>query len=150
MSRLYQIIIVGALICAMSNASFSQDSLNVTIIGSFDTAWDWAYDVPHSGEYAYMATGITGIRIVYVSNTDTLFEVGIYDTPGEALALKIDSFYAYVADGEGFFRIADITNPENPFEVGFVELENTHAYGVFVSSSYAYVACGGLQIIDIS
>jgi len=79
------------------------------------------------------------------------FEVGSYDTPGEANDLVVSGSYAYVADGAAGLRIVRVADPESIEEVGRVDTPGD-ARDVVVSGVYAYVADGteGLQIVSIS
>lgn len=102
------------------------------------------------GNYAYIASDITGLRILNISNPSTPSLIGTYDTTGNARAVDLDSHYAYVADNLSCLQIIDISNPNNPLRVGGYDTGG-NACGVDVVGSYAYVADGGggLQIIDI-
>ena len=46
------------------------------------------------------------------------YEVGYYDTPGNAFDVHISGSYAYVADRGAGLRIIDISNPSSPYELG--------------------------------
>jgi hypothetical protein len=100
--------------------------------------------------------------------------VGGCDTSGFAWGVAVSGNYAYVVwwdglthsgiiDGGAFrmwrppavslsaLEIIDISNPANPQRVGGYDTSGS-AYGVAVSSNYAYVATSdaGLQVIDVS
>jgi hypothetical protein len=101
--------------------------------------------------YAYIADGDSGLRIINISNPAAPTEVGFYDTPGSAEAVTVSGDFAYVADGgfNGGLRIIDISDPVNPFEAGYF---GPSAYDVAVSGSYAFVADAlrGVRLVNIS
>ena len=57
-------------------------------------AWRWR------ASYAYVADGVSGLRIINVANPAAPTEVGFYDTPGNAYGVAVAGSYAYVADGD--------------------------------------------------
>jgi hypothetical protein len=139
----------SALIIAflMTNLSLSQ---NVQLVGSIYNHWEQPSEVKIQGNYAYFATGETGMSIIDISNPSEPTEVGYIDTPGFSRSVAISGSNAYLADGD--LRIIDISNPENPNELGFFDSSNNGIFDVSISDSYAYVAynLSGLGIIDIS
>ena len=131
-------------------AAFGQ-GWNITQVGILALYWDTCNKVNVAGNYAYAATGNTGLRILDISDPTAPVETGYCFTPGSAQDVDIAGDYAYVADaGEGL-RIIDVSSPETPFEVGFCSTTNT-ANAVTITGEYAYVAAGsyGLRIIDIT
>jgi hypothetical protein len=93
------------------------------------------------GNYAYVADGTSGLRIVDVANPATPSEVGSYDTPGQAWAVMAAASYAYVADREAGLRIIDVANPATPSEVGFYDTPGD-LRDATVAGSYTYLADG--------
>ena len=117
-------------------------------VGYYDTP-GVAEDVVVISNYAYVADGLSGLRIIDITNPQNPLEVGYYDTPGYAFSVAVANNYAYVADGLSGLRIIDITNPQNPSEIGYYD--ELWAEDVAVASNYAYVGTwNGLSIIDIS
>ena len=115
----------------------AQDSLNVRRVGQSST--NSAFDVVVSGNYAYVADGGYGLRIINISNPLSPQQVGFYDSPGYAYGAAVSGNYAYVADWFRGLRIINISNPAALLEVGFYDTPGS-AYGVAVSGNYAYVA----------
>ncbi len=107
------------------------------------------------GNYAYVADGREGLRIIDVSNSAAPTERGFYDTPGFAIDVSFAGNTAYVADGTGGaggggLRIINMTNPASPTEVGSVNNKGS-AEGVAISGSTAYIAgVTGLRIVDVA
>lgn len=87
--------------------------------------------------YAYVADQNAGLRVVDVSDPDTLRLVGTADTPDQALDVSVSGDLAFVADRYAGIRIIDVSNPFAPREIGFwdpdqkavqVQLENGQLY----------------------
>jgi hypothetical protein len=104
-----------------------------------------------SGDYAYVACGHSGLRVIDVSSPTNPTEVGAYGVLDYAWAVVVAGNYAYIADEEAGLCIINITNPRNPVFVGVCDTPGG-AMGVAVSGDYAYVADlhGGLRVIDAS
>jgi len=73
-----------------------------------------------SGGYAYLAAGMSGLRIIDVSNPTSPAEVGIYDTPGNASDIAINGIHAFVADYSTGILVINVANPSAPYEVGII------------------------------
>ncbi|MDK9700066.1 MAG: hypothetical protein OEM52_07975 [bacterium] len=136
-------------ILLLSLSALAQDSLNVRRVGYYDTP-GYADAVAVSGNYAYVADGTSGLRIIDINNPANPQQVGFYDTLGYAFDVVVSSNLAYVADLDYGLRIINISNPMYPYQVGFVN--TPWVSGVAVSGIYAYVAVEGvgLRIIDVS
>lgn len=108
-------------------------------------------NVDVSGDFAYVAAGASGLRIVNVSNRSAPILAGSLDTPGNAQDVRVIGNLAYVADGTSGLRIIDVTNPSAPVSRGSLDTPGD-AQDVTVKGSRAFVADGanGLQIIDVT
>lgn len=69
--------------------------------------------------YAYVADQNAGLRVVDVSDPDTLRLVGTADTPDRALDVSVSGNLAFVADRYAGIRIIDVSDPFAPREIGF-------------------------------
>ena len=114
---------------------------------------DAIFEIEILGNYAYVADGAAGLRVINISDLSHPHEVGFFDDQwfGTARAVKVNGNYAYLADNDAGLRIIDISNPANPQQVGICDTPG-YAYDVAISGSYAYVADhnGGMRIINIS
>jgi len=110
----------------------------------------WVHSVYVSGSYAYLADGGVGLGIIDVSTPSAPYEIASCKTPGFAENVYAAGSYAYVADGCEGFRIIDISKLSSPFEVGYYNKLNWWVYSVYVSGLNAYLAEGGLRIINVS
>jgi len=107
-----------------------------------------AHGVVLSGDYAYVADYVTGLRVVDVSDPSHPRIAATVDATF-ARSVAVTDDFAYVASGAGL-KVVDISNPEVPTPRGF--LATPQAMGVAVSGSYAYVADygEGLLVVDVS
>lgn len=107
-------------------------------------------DIALRGNYAYVAAGEAGLRIIDVSNPTAPSEVGFADTPWIATSIALAENFAYIADDWTGLRIIDIADPANPVEVGAYDTPG-QAFSVAVAGNMAYVTDGeGLRILDVS
>ena len=111
---------------------------------------DWIYDVAISGDYAYLAAGPDGLRVVSIFNPANPSEVGFVDMPNYAYDVAVYGDYAFVADNTSL-QIVNISDPHNPFVVGFYNVCDSLT-SVAVSGNNAYIADVqfNLQVLDIS
>ncbi len=127
------------------------DTATHSLLGSYDTPGS-AEGVFVAGNYAYVADGLYGVRVIDVSNPYSPMEVGYYDSPGEARKVFVDGDLMYVADGTAGVRVVSVADPTSPYEVGYYDTPGA-AMGIFVSYPYVFVADGGgsgLRVIDAS
>lgn len=69
--------------------------------------------------YAYVADQNAGLRVVDISDPDTLRIVGTADTPDRALDVSVSGDLAFVADRYAGVRVIDVSDPFTPREIGF-------------------------------
>ncbi|MCX6639367.1 MAG: T9SS type A sorting domain-containing protein [bacterium] len=145
-----RIIIILLAILILNGIGIAQDSSFVRKVGEIAN-WSWAYNVVISGDYAYVATHQTGLRIVNISNPAQPIEVGYSDTPGYSYSVAVSGTYAYVADGFQGLRVIDVSNPYAPVEQGHLAMPYD-ANDVAVQGSFVYIADneGGLRIVNVS
>jgi hypothetical protein len=127
------------------------DGWNVEIAASLYRNWDHACAVAVSGDYAFVATGITGLRAVNIANPSSLSEVGWNDTLGNVYAVAVSGDDAYVATSACGFQVLDVSDPSNLVSVGSIPVPWT-AWGIAVRDGYVLVGAGGdgLRILDLS
>ena len=86
--------------CAIS--ATGQDSSGVRKVGALYHKWETARAVAVQGDFAYVATGATGLSILNISNPDLPREVGFLDYGGieldGAMDVAVAGDYAYVID----------------------------------------------------
>ncbi|MEZ6121778.1 MAG: Calx-beta domain-containing protein [Planctomycetaceae bacterium] len=80
---------------------------SITEVGFLDTS-GLAYGVQVIGSTAYVADGLSGLRVLDVSDPASITELGIFDTPGQAYGVQVIGSTAYVADGNSGLRVLDV------------------------------------------
>ncbi len=101
--------------------------------------------------YAFLASGTNGVRMVYVGSPLSPSAAGYFDTGDVAMMTALDSArYVYVADGADGLRIIDTAKPQQTREVGFLQIEGI-ARSVAAKGDYAYVGSedGIIRMIDV-
>ena len=150
-SYLLLLILIVFLLPAFSTI-LAQDSLNVSSISQIDY-WDSAWRIALSGDYAYVASRQSGLRILDISDLSNIVETGFFFGEGEIDDVIIDGDYAYLRDddgNQGYFRIVDVSDPENPFETAniFIDVWNKD---IKKQGNYVYFATDeGLHIFDVT
>lgn len=111
-----------------------------------------------SDTLAYVAAGEAGLRVVDISNLDSLREIGSTEGGVDAIDVVLSGNYAYIADYTNVrLTVVDITDPFSPSIAGFYELDTLQPNKVVVRGNYAYLATslpydmgGGMVILDVS
>ncbi|MCK4358197.1 MAG: hypothetical protein KAW92_05540 [Candidatus Cloacimonetes bacterium] len=98
-------------------------------------------------DYIYLAVSQWGLLIIDYNEQI----IGIGDTPGQALALKIVGNYAYIADREAGLQVIDISDIENPELIYSFDTSGL-AQSVDVEEDYLVVGSGGggVYLFDVS
>ena len=125
------------------------DPANPTITGRYDMP-GFCEDMFLAGNYAYVANGTSGLRVIDVSDPEHPEARGNIDIQSQAIDVFIDSQYAYlVAKHEGLL-IYDISNPVAPVQVGSWDTlaQDEPAY-VYVQGDFAYLTRGTLGYYDM-
>lgn len=147
---------VGSCTITVSNNGFTAvstgrvQSFNPTAL-SYVTIPGFANDVAVSADYAYVAAGSGGLKIVALSaDRRTPSIASSLNLPGNANAVTLVGNRAYVAAGSAGLHIIDITNPLVPRLLGSFATGG-NAMGVKVVGTVAFVASGSnLQIVNVS
>jgi hypothetical protein len=137
--------------------SFISLDPNPRIKSSYDTS-GLAYDVTVIDDYAYIASGLSGLYIIDIKNPSNPILKGSFDTSAFSMGIDVYGNYAYLATYNGLV-IADISDTSSPT---FKGLYNEGIWGsneigdVVVYGNYAYLASRedddktGLHIVDVT
>jgi hypothetical protein len=87
------------------------------------------------GDFAYVADGTAGLRVIDIHDTGNPLETDDWNTPGSAEDVRLYGFYAYIADNYGGLRVIDVSDPHSVQEVSSMS-----------TSGFAYAL--DLDIID--
>jgi hypothetical protein len=148
-------IIVIIVLLFQSSSIFAQDSWNISKIGSIYDFWEAGSDFVIKDNYAYIATGESGLKIMDLSDPEVLEIVNTINL-GDVGYLAISGDYLYLTaedsnEGEeGEFKIYDITDSLNPELVGSCTIDE-NVISIILTSEKAYL--GGrcdTRMIDIS
>ena len=121
--------------------------------GDLPDRTDLVEDIDVQGDFAYVAAGDAGLRVIDVSDPTSPTSVGFYEVVG---ARGVQAVGQYVYLDHGSFSILDVSNPRRPTEIGGFSPNGGHAFTVV--GDYLYIAGGfasngretGLQIFDVS
>ncbi|NBB73398.1 MAG: hypothetical protein GVY35_06940 [Bacteroidetes bacterium] len=92
-----------------------------------------------ANDFAFVADQNAGLRIVDLSDPDTLRIVGTADTPGRALDVAVAGTTAFVADQYAGIRVIDVSDPFAPAEIGFWDADQ-QAVQVTLADGALYLA----------
>jgi len=113
---------------------------SIELLNNFEGDWHSAYAMDISGNYLYLGTMNTGLRILNIVNEDTPTIVGSLDTDGRTYASRYHNGYAYVCDDTCGLRIVNVANPASPFEVTNITNYTDCVDAGFVDDSYGSYA----------
>ena len=118
------------------------------IVKTIDTL-EHAYNIDVSNGYAYVADYQDGLQIIDIQPPESAYIVKTVDTYS-AQDVTVSGGYAYVADDFfGGLQIIDIEPPESAYIVNSIDTPG-YAFGIALSSNYAYVAdVNGFRIIQL-
>jgi hypothetical protein len=108
-------------------------------------------DLAVSGTHIYAALEDQGLGVIDCTNSDSMYVVSIFDTPGIAEGVCVRGNIVYVADLYST-RVVNVSDPNHPYEENYYNNLYGFPIEVALAGHYAYVAYGycGLQIVDIS
>ena len=102
-----------------------------------------------SGDTAYLADPLQGLRIVNLSNPSQPTLTGTFDTPGVTYDVAVREATAYVADGLAGLQMIDITNPSLPVKSGEVNTPGD-TVGVALADDAVYLADSDNGLVGIA
>ncbi len=135
-----------------------EEPLEGTGRSSGDPLPDGFHDVDVSGQYAYIAAGKSGLRVLDVSNPASPQEVAQLDVPETTYRIDVAGNLVYLLGVELVervmthrVRIIDISEPDSPEMVDSVELSRFPSLVSLVGiESYIYIMhLRTLQVIDV-
>jgi len=98
-----------------------------------------AHSVFVSGDYAYVADGLTGLAVIDISDPTNPGSPVYEDTAGNAFDVYVSGDYAYLADLTEGLAVINISNAANPAAPIYEDTTGL-TRGVYVSGDYAYIA----------
>jgi len=136
--------------------------LDLSNVESFEVYDDWiagqtppfpdiVRDVVLDGNYAYVAAGAGGLRVIDITDPTSPREVGVLEGIENAFAIDIEGALVYLGDyGPSGLHIIDISDPASPRELGAADWR-AGIWEISVVDNYAYVADGyDMFIFDVT
>ncbi|MBT7790672.1 MAG: T9SS type A sorting domain-containing protein [Calditrichaeota bacterium] len=133
-----------------------EDPNNLAELGSLDTPGR-AKDVVVVGEFAYLADGAEGFRVIDISDPANPAETGSLRMQADAWCVTVDDNIAYVGGYHQNLYLIDVSDPENPREISSVWGAG-HPLGIAIQDGFAYTSnwcnenggnISGLSIINV-
>lgn len=127
------------------DVSASADPVSKAIYGGI---LDQAEDIAVEGQYAFVAAGLSGMKVFDLSNPAST--PAVFATDGFAAAVSVKGSKAIVTDGTKVY-VVDVSTPMAPSLVGSWTA-NGRAFDVAVTHTHGYVAEGnaGIAILELS
>ncbi len=121
----------------------------ISFVGDLKTPGH-TYAVSVSYDRAFLADGVSGLRIIDISSPYFPNEIDKYESNGIVYDVKHRGDYAFLACGESGFKIIDIESPFGPEKMG--TYPSVNAFGFDYAGDYVYLAdfTAGVRILDIS
>jgi len=143
--------IICILLTAFAGTTAGQDSSGVRKLGGFYNKWESANGVVANGKLVYVATGSSGLVILYSPSPDTLWEISYLRTPSSVYKILLSGQSVYLAGRDSLLRVIDVADSSNPHEIGSCLLPGTILDMIIEDNHiYASVYPGGLKIIDVT
>ncbi len=130
------------------------NATDMTEVGSYDKLSS-PFGVAVHGEYAYIADGTSGIKVIDISNPEKPKEVKTLSIEGVQVRIVRthgDRLYYGSRGGEIQFGVFDIgTSPSDPIALGETFISQTPSdIAIYGDRAYVAVRSAGIKIIDIS
>ena len=136
------------------NTAPAQDSSSVRLLGSIYHNWDATHEVVTVGNYAYVATGYSGIQAIDLSNPEEPRLAGFTDGQGPIsnLAVAGDLLVSFMCEGrvEAWVTVYDLENPTSPqplssMSVPYHPMFNWADPGLAANEDYVFVSLGCME-----
>lgn len=117
-----------------------------SIVGSTDLQ-----DVVVEDNYAFLADGSLGLKIVDVSNTANPKHIADLDLKGRAFNVYKSGNKLYLAVEQKYFNVADVQNPQAPQPTFSEAFTASYKYtNIVLHNTKAYFNGGGAKIYDVA
>ncbi|MDK9700089.1 MAG: T9SS type A sorting domain-containing protein [bacterium] len=129
----------------------AQDSLNVRHVGSLYDFWDDASDFAVEGNYVYIATDVTGLRILDISDPSSPHEVASFRPQFPITKVQVHDTLAFVSNGNHQVHIVSISSPLAPRYLSHFDAVSS-ILSFFINDTLLFLACdtNGVRIVSIT
>lgn len=125
------------------------DAPGPRLLGSASTTGK-ARGVAASGDYAYVAADLAGLRVFNVATPETPVEVGHVSSGGRVIALAARPPYVYLADQNALLAVADVSRPDAPQVVTILN-GDARVLDLAVQGDRLYLATNrGLRVMSLA
>lgn len=122
----------------------------VRLLGSCGSG-GFAYRLALSANYAYIADGSEGLRVIDIGDPFAPDTVGSYNTWGFATGISVKDYYVFLASGGNGLQIFDVYNPASPDSITTIREPESYVRCSAIRDDYAYISASGeLLIADIA
>lgn len=134
-------LVLLCLFLLTSQVIAAQGMRNLSLVSRSMVQWKYVLDIMLDGDYAYLGTSGTGVRVVDITNPQSIEELGFYWLGYYVSRMILHDNLLYVKSGESIICL-DISNPTQPQMVGTIyslydakdfDIDGDHLY---VCSSY--------------
>jgi len=116
------------------------------LIGSLQTPGA-AEDLAIDGNYAYVADGSRGLRVIDIADPANPVELGSLDANDYAKAIAHSDYWpSFVFLADNGLRVVDVSNPANPVEYSYLYTDHDPS-DIAVSGNYAYVTLNNYEFL---
>ncbi len=137
------ISVQGAYAYATSDAGLSVIAIRPPesphIVATLGFQQDFPYGLCVSGNYAYVASYLTNLRIINISNPALPSITGSIDLYDVSWDVAVSGQYAYLASGYQGLYVVNVANASAPVLVDSLDTADL-CWGLFVDDNYAYLA----------
>ncbi|MDP8206975.1 MAG: T9SS type A sorting domain-containing protein [Candidatus Electryonea clarkiae] len=137
----------------------AQDGINISLVSQHYDFWENASEIEIAGNYAYVASGSSGLRVLDLSSPASPEEIGSLEFDHPVHDVEIYNDYAFLACGYPGVVIVDISDPDSPIAIDTLSETDTlsiHCTILELTRSYLYVFTDdgengdGLVIYDVN
>jgi len=128
------------------------DSSAVVLAGAVDITeleadiFSHGFQLKKSGDYLYLAAGLSGLLIIDVSDPSSPRHITTYDSGSVVDSVEVGDSVVYLGNYFGGITVVDINDPEVPSTIGsFV----TTVFDMLYRQGRLYVYGSGIRVLDV-
>jgi|GEM_PF-5782297 len=133
-----------------ADPGFAREEVNIRQLSTLYYTWNICRGIEVQGDYAYLAAGPAGLRVIDISDPEKPFEVGNCVTAVSAVDIAIKDRIAYVMADTNGLKIISIEDPTSPVEISTFPTQGARALQLVDDIAYLDDNQGGFRVVDIS
>lgn len=129
------------------------DSSAVSLAGALDITeleadiFIHGFQLKKSGDYLYLAAGLSGLLIIDVSNPDSPQHIATHDNGSIVDLVEVGDGVIYIGNYFGGITVLDISDPEAPSAIGSFA---TTVFDMLYQNDRLYVYGSGISVLDVT